>query len=268
MFNKFIIFTLLIFLVSCNKDVFEYPNPNFLRYQPEASTAPINDPAIFVGREPVRLSDLKGKDFADKNVQSYFKNMPPDRLYRQRQQANQGVRVPSKSKRVVPKTSNRERLPIKTNNAQDSNYKQVEQYYKDTPYPYQIEQNKKRPFSSVKNKSQRRYDAKGFNKILKKDAIENYPEITAQYPYKDQYKKSKQNDNPYVLDQADREALGLINENYFAPKSGQQNQGYKFRANNMQGIEVIEELDSDILDNMINNDSLNQRFKSRSLPSY
>ena len=50
--------------------------------------------------------------------------------------------------------------------------------------------------------------------------------------------------------------------------SKQHNNQYKHRVSYMiEGIEVIEKFDNDMLDNMIQNDSLNQRFKSKSLPS-
>ena len=268
MYNRFCIFILLIFLISCSRDIFKYPNPNFLRYQPESSTLPISDPAIFVGREPVRLSDLKGKDFKNKNAQSYFKNMPPNIRSRQNQQVYQDNRVFANPKRGAAQQSSRSRPPMVNNNVKGYDYQQVEQYYQNTPYPYQIKRDQEFSAPLVRNSPNSKYDNQGFNQVLKKDPIENYPEITAQYPYKDQYKKSKQNNNPYVLNQEDREALGLMSENYFAPKSNTENSGYRFKSTNIEEIEVIEELDSDILDNMINNDALNQRFKTRSLPSY
>ena len=62
--------------------------------------------------------------------------------------------------------------------------------------------------------------------------------------------------------------MGLLHNDYFVPKFKKDyynNANNNFRNND--NIEVIEEFDNDILDNMIKNNSLDQRFKTKSLPS-
>ena len=80
---------------------------------------------------------------------------------------------------------------------------------------------------------------------MRGSSFDKYPEITAIYKETD---KNTNNDPVAILKQRDNQ--------------------YKHRVSYMvKEIEVIEKFDNDMLDNMIQNDSLNQRFKSKSLPS-
>jgi hypothetical protein len=265
---------LLFLLSSCSKDIMEYPNSNFLRYTPKSSAGDISNPAMLINNKPVRLPDLQPKDFQDKNVQSYFNSKYPN-PGRVPRAGLGGYPLNQPRASVQNYAPLRQNLParqvkqvIKPQNSYNS-YDYAQKYYKGGSSSYQPQKpNLPRVLKSQKFKNN--YDDKrGFRQILKPRPAERYPEITPQYPYKKEYQESKEVVNPHALTQEKRAKLGLLENDFFVPKFKKDyyNNSNGYIRNNKQ-IEVIEEFDNNILDNMINDNVLDQRFKTKSLPSF
>ena len=143
------------------------------------------------------------------------------------------------------------------------------------PYPYDTGQkiapirNTQPPApEAVQNPSPARYNnyQSQLNNMQPK-----FPEVTQPYNQAQTPKLPTRNKSRFNFNN-DNSSLKLIDKNYFSPKGAKYKApdnsfGYNNKIQYNQNPDVINNLDNSLLDNKIKNDSLQNQFRQRSLPS-